>query len=532
MRNFHQPGRSTVYATKGAIATSHYLSSGAGLEVLRSGGNALDAAVTAAAVQAVVEPQMTSAGGDLFALVAFPDGRIEGFNASGRAAAAIDPDALIAKGMRDVPVDHGLAVTVPGGVAGWCRLLENHGKIGIDRALEPAIALARDGFPVAPRVAFDWSHSVDKLSRDPGARKHLLTASGEAPNAGDVMVNEALARTLGAVARDGEKAFYSGEIADDIAATVQAAGGFLTVEDLANVSVDPMTPLSAGYRNREIVELPPNTQGFIAQLMLRILEGFDLAKLDPLGPERFHLELETARLAYAVRDRHLSDPQSQETTSEDWLADKAVDALRARIDPDRRMADTGSLETPGSDTVMICAVDENRMAVALINSIFKDFGSGIVTEKTGIVLQNRGAGFVLSPGHPNCISGGKRPLHTLIPGLMKQSGTLTHTFGVMGGQYQACGHAHFITNVVDYGMDPQEAIDFPRMFLEPHGDNAGVSAENTIPKKTLDGLVARGHDVFVADSPWGGAQAIGIDEKRGVLIAGSDPRKDGCALGY
>lgn len=532
MRDFHFPGRSAVVARRGAIATSHYLSSAAGLEVLKSGGNALDAAITAAAVQGVVEPQMTGVGGDLFALIAFPDGRIEGYNASGRAARAIDPDKLRADGFTAIPSEHGLAITVPSGVAGWCRLLEKHGTIGIDRALAPAIDIAENGYAVSPRVAFDWADEVEKLRKFPGSRAHLLNAAGDAPKAGDVMTFGALASTLRAIAENGEDGFYKGAVGADILETVRANGGLLDEADLAGVSVDPVTPVSAAYRGREVVELPPNTQGFIALLMLRILEGFDLASLDPLGAERFHLELEAARLAYAVRDRHLADPLFMEATPEQLLGDACVDALRARIDPARRMPDMGPVDMPGSDTVFISCVDENRMAVALINSIFKTFGSCITTQKTGVVLQNRGAGFVLTPGHPNCIAGGKRPLHTLIPGLMKTGGKVSHAFGVMGGQYQACGHAHLVTNMVDYGMDVQSAIDFPRIFMEPHGIDARLSVERSIPQSTLDGLVARGHDFFVAHDPWGGAQAIEIDRERGILVAGSEPRKDGCALGY
>ncbi len=532
MRDFHQPGRSAVIARRGAVATSHYLSTAAGLDVLKGGGNALDAAVTAAAVQAVVEPHMTSVGGDLFALIAFPDGRIEGVNASGRAAAGSDAEALRAQGYTSVPIEHGASVTVPGGVAGWCRLLASHGTIGIDRALAEAIELAEHGYPVAPRVAFDWAKNVERLSANAGARQHYLKADGTAPVAGDVMANRALAGVLRTIAADGEAGFYSGAVAEDIAATVQAAGGAMTVDDLAGVSVDPMAPITAGYRGHDLIELPPNTQGFIAQLILCILEGFDIARLDPLGPERFHLEMEAARLAYGVRDRHLADADALEATPEELLSERSVAALRARIDPDRRMDHLGSFDTPGSDTVMITAVDENRMAVALINSIFKDFGSAIVTEKTGIILQSRGGGFVLTPGHPNCLAGGKRPLHTLIPGLVSRDGVVTHCFGVMGGQYQACGHAHVLSNIIDYGMDVQAAIDFPRIFMEPHGADAVLSLERTIPEATRAGLAERGHRMVVRDVPWGGAQAIEIDRDRGVLIAGSDPRKDGCALGY
>ncbi|MFN0264886.1 gamma-glutamyltransferase [Tepidamorphus sp. 3E244] len=532
MRNFHEPRRSAVFAPRGAIATSHHLSSAAGLEVLKSGGNALDAAITAAAVQAVVEPQMTSAGGDLFAMIAFPDGRIEGFNASGKAAAAIDPEKLRADGFETIPDTHGLAITVPGGVAGWCRLLERHGTIGIDRAMAPAIDIAENGYAVSPRVAHDWPSRTAELASFEGSRAHYLKSDGTAPVAGDVMRFPALAKSLRAIADNGEAGFYAGAVADDIVATVQAAGGLMTLEDLAAVSVDPMTPVTATYRGREIVELPPNTQGFVALLMLRILEGFDMASLDPLGPERFHLEMEAANLAYAVRGVYLADADAMTTDVADLLSDATVDALRSRIDMNARIADPGTPDTSGTDTVYISCVDENRMAVSLINSIFKTFGSCIATPKTGIILQNRGAGFVLTPGHPNCIAGGKRPLHTLIPGMMKADGKVTHSFGVMGGQYQACGHAHVVTNMVDYGMDVQAAIDFPRIFMDPLGANSVLDIETTVPQTTIDGLEKRGHRWQIADGAIGGAQAIQIDRERDVLIAGSEPRKDGCALGY
>lgn len=525
-RNFHLPGRSPVIACEGMAATSHPLATLAAIETLRAGGNAADAAVAAVALLGVVEPHMTGIGGDCFCLAAVPDKKVWGYNGSGRTGAAMRAEKLIEQGIRAIGMDSIHAVTVPGAVDAWAAILNRHGRFGLDRVLAPAIRSAEEGFPVAPRVAYDWALAVERLRADPGALRHFLP-NGGVPAVGEVVRLPALAATLKAIAAGGARAFYEGPIAEDIVATVSSRGGFLAMDDLAAHRGEDVIPISTDYRGLEVVELPPNGQGLTALVMLNILERFDLSSLDPAGPERFHIALEAARLAYAVRDTHIADPAFMRTAIS-ALLDRAFAAdLADRIDRNRRVA-LPSAPAPRGDTVLVTVVDRDRMAVSMINSLFSSFGVGITTEKSGIMLQNRGWGFVADPDHPNGVGPNKRPMHTIIPALAMRGGRCEFSFGVMGGGYQAMGHAHAVSNLVDYGMDAQAALDMPRVFFE--GETTLV--EHGVSAATLVGLKERGHDITVRALPLGGGQIIKIDWDRGVLIAGSDPRKDGCAIGY
>lgn len=525
-RDFHLPGRSQVYAADGMVAASHPLASVAALDALRAGGTAADAAVTAAAALAVLEPQMTGIGGDCFCLVAKPGKPVWGYNGSGRAGAAARAEALVAQGVTAIVPESVHSVTVPGAVAAWAAILEAHGRFGLDRALAPAIHYAEEGAPVAPRVALDWERYGDVLRRDPGASRHFLL-NGRPPTAGDRMKYPALAGVLRAVAAGGPKAFYQGAAAEDIVATLSPRGSFLTREDFARHQGDLVEPISSNYRGLDVVELPPNNQGVAALVLLNILERFDLAALDPGGPERLHIQLEAARLAYAVRDTQVADPAFMRTPVPALLDKAFARSLADRIDRSKRVP-LPKAPAPGSHTVLITVVDRDRTAVTLINSLFREFGSGIATEKTGILLHNRGCGFVVDPAHPNAIGPSKRPLHTLVPALAMRDGRCELAFGVMGGHYQAMGHAHFIVNTVDYGMNPQAALEHPRAFFA----DEVTEVERGVSASAIEGLRARGHDVQLRPLPFGGGQAIRIDWERGVLIGASDHRKDGCALGY
>ncbi len=528
-RDFQAPGRSAVYATGGLVATSHPLASGAALDVLKRGGNAVDAAVTAAAVLPLAEPQMTSMGGDCFAIVAEPDGTLHGLNGSGRSPSALTPERVEAAGPEALEGSHGCSVTVPGAVDAWARLLARFGTIGLDKALAPAIDLADRGVGVAPRVAVDWAGEAGRLSRDAGGRRYYLKSDGSAPAAGDVMRYPALAETLRRVAADGPSGFYSGAVAEDLVAAISRHGGCMSLDDLAAVEADWVAPMLSPYRSVSVGELPPNGQGVTALLMLAILSRFEMSGLDPVGPERLHLEIEAARLAYACRDRFVSDPATAAFPAAMLLEDDFVDGLATRIRPNRRMDNPGNVDPRDStDTVYLCVVDRDGMAVSFINSLFFSFGSAIVGEKSGVVLQNRASGFVKTPEHPNQVGPGKRPMHTLIPGLVMRDGLPMAVFGVMGGQYQACGHAHVLGNMVDFGMDPQAAIDAPRVFFD--GDLTML--EHGVSDAAASGLAERGHTIARRQMPLGGGQMILIDRERGVLIGGSDPRKDGCAIGY
>ena len=337
----------------------------------------------------------------------------------------------------------------------------------------------------------------------------------------------ALARTLRTIAAKGPRAFYEGPIADDIVATVAARGSFLTAEDFARHRGEVVAPISTNYRGLDVLELPPNTQGLTALVLLNILERFDLAALDPLGPDRFHLALEAARLAYAVRDTDVADPAFMRAEVAALLDKRFAAELAGRIERARRMP-LARAPSFGNDTVYLSVVDRDRMAVSLINTLFSHFGVGICTQETGILLTNRGACFVVDPDHPNTFGPNKRPMHTIIPALGFRGGRCEFSFGVMGSHYQPMGHVQVVTNIVDYAMDVQAAIDAPRAFFVEET----TVVERGLPQASVEGLRARGHQVALAPSPWGGAQAIRIDWERGVLIGGSDPRKDGCALGY
>jgi gamma-glutamyltranspeptidase / glutathione hydrolase len=524
-RDFQLPGRSPVIACEGMAATSHPLATLAAIDVMRAGGTAADAAVTACAVLCVVEPHMTGIGGDCFTLVSQPSKPVWGYNGCGRSGAAASYEALHVQGMREIGNSiH--AVTVPGAIDAWEAVLKAYGRFGLDRALAPAIKYAEDGFPVAPRVAWDWPRYLGKLAGDPGATKHYLFNSAP-PREGDVIRFPVLAATLKAIAKKGARAFYEGEIAEDMAKTVAVRGSFLTLEDFNNHRGDAVEPIAVNYRGLDLVEIPPNGQGLTALVLLNILENFDLAALDPLGPDRFHLVLEAARLAFAVRDTHIADEAHMRTSVAALLDKGFAKKLAARIDMTRR-AKLPSAPAPGSDTIYLTVVDRDRTAVSFINSLYSSFGVGVCTEKTGIMLTNRGACFTLQPDHPNTFGPGKRPLHTIIPALAMRGGRCDMSFGVMGADYQPMGHAQILLNMLDYGMGVQEAIDAPRFFFS--GEASVV--EHGAPAATIEGLKARGHKVAMAPTPWGGAQIIKIDWERGVLVGGSDPRKDGCALGY
>ncbi|MGE0565344.1 MAG: gamma-glutamyltransferase [Pseudolabrys sp.] len=524
-RDFHLPGRSPVISCNAMAATSHPLATLAAIDILRAGGNAADAAVAACAVLCVVEPHMTGIGGDCFALIAKPGKPVWGYNGCGRAGANASTEALLEKGIKTIGTSiH--AVTVPGAIEAWGEILKAHGKLGLDRVLQAAIGYAENGFPVASRVAMDWSFQINKLKNDPGATKHYLF-NGAAPKEGDVVKAPALAATLKAIAVKGPRAFYEGEIADDMAATLAARGSFLTADDFAAHKGEAVAPISTNYRGLDVLEIPPNGQGLTALVMLNILENFDLKKLDAISAERFHLALEAARMGYAVRDTHIAEASFMRVGNAALLDKAFAKTLAGKIDPARR-ADLPAAPTPGNDTVYLTVVDKDRMAVSFINSLYSAWGLGIVTEKTGISLNNRGACFVVDPKHPNTIGPGKRPMHTIIPGMATRNGRCEYSFGVMGAHYQPMGHAQVVNNIVDYGMDMQQAADAPRVFFE--GDQ--VLVERGMPQAVNDGLAARGHKVAVTPSPWGGAQIVNIDWDRGVLIAGSEPRKDGCALGY
>lgn len=528
MRDFHYPGRSAVISCTAMVATSHPLASEAALHVLRDGGSAMDAAIAGSAVMAVVEPQMTGIGGDCFALVAPSGGPgVEAFNGSGRAPAAADPGTLTAMGLTDVPVDSVHAVTLPGAVDGWFRLHARHGRLEMERLLRPAIDFARNGYPVHARVARDWRQARAHLSAREATRA-LFLPGGRCPEEGDIHRQEKLADTLERIARQGPEAFYEGAAAAAMVRTLGSHGGVHTEEDFHRVRGDFVDPISTEYRGRLVHQVPPNNQGLTGLVMLNLMEGFDLGALPAGSAERLHLEIEIARLAYAVRNRHVTEEAAMRVPVEELISKSWAETLRARICRDEAMTDLGALDLKTSDTVYMTVVDRDGNAVSFINSIFDSFGSGILCPETGVLFQNRGHSFSLDPAHPNVLAPGKRAMHTIMPGMVTEGGRPALSFGVMGGDYQPMGQARVISALFDHGMDLQAALDAPRVFTP--GD--AVEVERSVPADVLRGLARKGHVLRLAPDPIGGAQAIRIDHDRGVLIGASDPRKDGQACGY
>jgi gamma-glutamyltranspeptidase/glutathione hydrolase len=524
MRDFQKPGRSAVYASDAMAATSHPLATATALGVLRDGGNAADAAIAAAAVLSICEPHMCGIGGDCFALVK-PAGseEVRALNASGRAPAGLSAADLRARGHAAMPLDTADAVTVPGAVDGFCRLVADHGRWDLARILAPAIHYAETGVPVAPRVARDWRKDADWLKG--AARRHFLMG-GMPPEAGTVFRAPGLAEVLRRVAREGRAGFYEGEVAADLVGSLRALGGTHTEADFAATASSWDKPVRGSYRGVDLIEHPPNGQGATAILLLNILSHFDIAGHHPFGAERTHLEAEATKLAYDARNRFIADP-AHTARLDHMLAPETAARLAALIDPGRAMPDPAPLtEAVHRDTVYLTVVDRDRMAVSLIYSVYFSFGSGLASDRFGIAFQNRGAGFTLAAGHPNEAAGGKRPMHTIIPAMLGREGRIAMPFGVMGGAYQPCGHARVVSNIVDFGMEIQEALDAPRAFA----DASGLALETTHAGETFAALGARGHVTRWAEDPIGGAQAIVIDPS-GVLIGASDPRKDGCAMG-
>ncbi|MDA5092876.1 gamma-glutamyltransferase family protein [Aliiroseovarius sp. KMU-50] len=528
MRDFHLPGRSAVFATNGMCASSHPIASQVAIEILKSGGNAVDAAVGAGFLLGICEPQMTGIGGDCFVLLSPADGKdVVALNGSGKAPAKLDPDRLRASGLNAMPVRDVQSITIPGAVDAFCRLSNDWGKIGLARSLAPAIHYAEQGMPVAPRVAFDWNIAARDNLLSGCARNHYLMDE-RAPVIGDLFRAPKQAEVLRRIARNGRDGFYLGEVAEDMVNSLRALGGVHTLDDFAKTACTYTQPISGHYKSAELLEHPPNGQGATAILMANMLKSFDLPDLPPEGAERIHIEAEVAKLAYDARNRYLADPDTT-THLDRMLSRETADKLASRINPAQAMDMPAIVsESIHKDTVYLTVVDRDRMSVSLIYSIYHSFGSGIASDNFGILFHNRGAGFNLTSGHPNEAGGGKRPMHTIIPGMIRENGRVILPFGVMGGAYQPTGHARFLTNMVDYEMDIQSAIDAPRAFA----DGGVLKLERGYPADIAARLSEMGHRIDIPEAPIGGAQGIYIDDKRGVLTGASDHRKDGCALGY
>ncbi|MDI3307073.1 MAG: gamma-glutamyltransferase [Acetobacteraceae bacterium] len=535
-RDFHAPGRSAVYATRGMAATSMPIATLTALDVLKAGGNALDAAIAAVAVLGVVEPQSTGIGGDCFCLYApAGTGKVVAINGSGRAPAAATPEALRARGVDKLVNTSPHVVTIPGAISAWELLNKTFGRKELGELLRPAIRCAEEGWPVHARVAADWAAAAEKLRGNPASSRRFLL-DGMAPPVGHKFVQPELGRTLRAIGEKGARAFYEGEIAADMVATLRALGGLHTEEDFHRGlrGAEFVDPVRKAWRGMEVYQCPPNGSGLHVLQILGILEGFETPEAGPISAERFHRHIEAARLVYRDRDAFLADPAQVDVPVERLIDQTYLSKLRGLISDERAMKEMPPAGTADwarhKDTVYLCVVDEEGNACSFINSLFESFGSGILAEKSGVMLHNRGFGFRLQEGHPNCIAPNKRPMHTIIPGMVMKDGEAIMPYGVMGGHFQPMGQTLFLTNHFEFGLDVQEAVDCPRLFPSPV--RGVVEVERGIPGSVVDRLNRLGHECVLVDKPHGGGQAILIDRKRGLLIGGSDPRKDGCALGY
>ncbi|WP_346891215.1 gamma-glutamyltransferase family protein [uncultured Roseibium sp.] len=519
--------RSIVYSNRAAAATSHPLATLVAIETLSKGGNAVDAAVAAISVQCVVEPHQTGVGGDCFALY-MPRGAAEpiALSGAGRAPEAANPQYYADNNITELALDSPHSVTVPGAVAGWCRLVADHGRLPLGTLLEPAIRMARDGYVIQPVVGFDLATESALLASHPVAAGVFMPDGKPVPE-GSLHRQPLLAKTLEAIAEKGHSGFYGGEIADDMVSCLRNHGGLHTMADFAAARADYVPTISSRYKGFDIVELPPSGQGLAALMMLNALDGMELSDPAVSEADRIHILAELAKLAYLHRNELFCDPDFASTPVQELLSGAWAAFARAGIDMKKAAAPTVWPEVTQRDTVYACIVDEEGNAISFINSLFHSFGSCIMAPKSGVLFHNRGAQFSLQAGHPNAIAGGKRPLHTLMPGMVMKDGACVAPFGVMGGPYQAAGHAELLSNILDRGLDVQQALDAPRSFSY----RGVLEVEPRADESVLDDLRRRGHDACWAKRPIGGGQIIWKNARTGVLAAASDPRKDGCALG-
>jgi gamma-glutamyltranspeptidase/glutathione hydrolase len=532
-----------VIARHGLVATSQPLASQAGLEVLQAGGNAADAAIAANAVLGVVEPMSCGIGGDLFVL--YWDAKTQklfGLNASGRAPAKLTIETFTAQQLKEIPITGPLSWSVPGCVDGWEELRARFGTKPLGELLQPAINYADEGFPVSEIIAAGWAASAPNLAKWPDSKATWLLDEGRAPRTGEVFRNPRMASTLKLIAEHGRDAFYRGPIAAAIVAFSTVNGGHFTAEDFSNHRSDWVDPISTNYRGHDVWELPPNGQGLAVLQMLNILEAYDLKAMGHNSPEYLHLLIEAKKLAFADRAKFYADPDFANVPMQRLLSKEYAAAQRKRIDPNKAAVSVpaGDPQLQTGDTIYLSVVDGVGNCCSLIQSNYHGFGSQMTPGELGFVLQNRGALFSLDPAHANCLAGGKRPFHTIIPGMATKDGKPWLCFGVMGGDMQPQGHVQVLVNMIDFGMNVQLAGDAARVrhigSASPTGapmDPAGgaVACESGVTPEVRAALIERGHILGSNSEGFGGYQAIQIDVQ-GTLYGGTDPRKDGAAVGY
>ena len=525
--------RSVTMGPRGMVASSQQLATLAGYKALSKGGNAIDATVAMVSTLNVVEPHSVGIGGDAFALIYLAkEDKIIGMNASGRAPCHANIAWFHDRGIKTMPERGILSITVPGALHGWLQAVERYGNLKLGDLFEDAIYYAENGFPVTEVIAGEWRDVEEILLAHEGSSKAYLI-DGEAPRPGQVFRNKDLARTYREIVRHGIETFYEGEICNAILEFSRQNNGLLSPEDFKSHKTTWVEPISTDYRGYTIYELPPNGQGITALEMLNILEGYDIGRFGHNSPEYLHLLIEAKKIAFMDRDSFVTDPGFEDVPVDRLLSKEYAGQCRRRIDSDRAaVPSVHPLSTRGYDTVFVAAVDQDRNAVSLISSIYMPFGSGMVVDGTGIVLQNRGNSFSLNPTHPNRLEPQKRPMHTIIPGMVFKGGDFLMSFGVMGGDMQPQGHVQFLINLIDFKMNLQDAVDAPRVR---HMQGSDVYLEDGISRQTASALQRKGHDIVQASSSVnhvGGGQAIYLDGSQDVLLGASDRRKDGCAIGY
>jgi gamma-glutamyltranspeptidase/glutathione hydrolase len=525
--------RSVLMGTHGMVAASQPLATLAGYKMLLKGGNAVDAVVAMVSVLSAVEPHSVGLGGDAFALIYLArEKRLIGMNASGRAPYRATINWFEERGMDEIPERGIFTVTVPGALHGWAQALERYGTFRLCDVFEDAIDCAENGYPVTEIIAGEWREAESLLlSSESSSRAYLI--DGKAPRPGQIFINRGLARTYQKIVRDGIETFYEGEICDAMVNISNRYQGLLSHQDFKDHSTTWVEPVSTEYRGYTIYELPPNCQGLTALEMLNILEGYDIGSFGNNSPEYLHLLIEAKKAAFKDRDQFITDPEFEKIPIDQFLSKDYARKIREKIDVNKAAPPSSfSFNNEASETVYVTAVDNKRNAVSFISSLFLAFGSGIVVDDTGIVLQNRGRSFSLDPKHFNRLEPHKRPMHTIIPGMVFKDGRFLMSFGVMGGDMQPQGHVQFLANLIDFRMNLQEAVDAPRVR---HLKGTEVYIEDGISEKTVAALAQKGHQIIMRAqevNQVGGGQAIFLDRDQNVLLGASDRRKDGCAIGY
>ena len=528
MRETHIPGRSNVLSNNAMVATSQPLSSQEAINILKNGGNAVDAAIAASAVLSVIEPGSTGIGGDCFAIIKMNGKKPLSINGSGIAPKKANFEYFQKNKINKIGLLSPHSVTVPGAVSAWYEMHKKLGKLDFQKLFFTAENYARDGFPVHEIEAYHWKKNVEKLKKNQITRKQFLI-NDEAPKYATKFKNIKLADTLNIIGTKGCKGFYEGDIANDMIKSLNNLGGLHTQEDFYNQKTIFSDTLISDYKNYNIHQCPPNGPGIVVLLMMKLLDKYNWDNINSFDLKRYHLQAEITKVCFELKETILGDPKFSNLDINDLLSEDSINDLLYKISVDKVYQSKNNYVTSHPETVYLTVVDEDLNAVSFINSICHAFGSGICSENSGVLFQNRGVNFRLEEDHPNCIGGNKRPLHTIIPGLLTNSNDETiMSYGVMGGQYQPIGQSHILQNIFEFGMSMQEAIDAPRVFAL----DGKLIVEKSVSKTTTEELTKLGHNVEISEATIGGGQGIMIDRDEGILIGGSDPRKDGSAIGY